>query len=157
MSKQVDQNTLIAGLEPLLVETFEQVHGIYLDRGTSLFETLATITSAEASVPVGGACASLAAQVAHINFYLEVMQRFLSGQVDDNVDWDVIWNTISGVSPAEWDTLQARLKETYQQTLELVRTYEHWDRENAIGGAFAIVVHTAYHLGEIRQALCWVK
>ena len=28
---------------------------------------------------------------------------------------------------------------------------------HAIGGALAIVVHTAYHLGEIRQALCTVK
>jgi hypothetical protein len=32
-----------------------------------------------------------------------------------------------------------------------------WDSENAIGGALAIVVHTAYHLGEIRQALCTLK
>ena len=26
-----------------------------------------------------------------------------------------------------------------------------------IGGALSIVVHTAYHLGEIRQALCTLK
>ena len=26
-----------------------------------------------------------------------------------------------------------------------------------IGGAIATVVHTAYHLGEIRQALCTLK
>ncbi len=32
-----------------------------------------------------------------------------------------------------------------------------WGGETAIGGALAIVVHTAYHLGEIRQALCIVK
>jgi hypothetical protein len=29
--------------------------------------------------------------------------------------------------------------------------------ENAIGGAMAIVAHTAYHLGEIRQALYTLK
>jgi hypothetical protein len=29
--------------------------------------------------------------------------------------------------------------------------------EDSIGGALSIVIHTAYHLGEIRQALCTVK
>jgi len=47
----------------LLEETFDTVHGIYLDKGTSLFETLATISAKEASIPVGGRCATLAAQV----------------------------------------------------------------------------------------------
>jgi hypothetical protein len=55
----------------VLEETFEKVQGIFLDRGTSLFETLETITAEEASVPVGGRCATLAAQVKHTAFYLE--------------------------------------------------------------------------------------
>jgi hypothetical protein len=29
--------------------------------------------------------------------------------------------------------------------------------EETMGGALSIVVHTAYHLGEIRQALCTLK
>jgi hypothetical protein len=33
---------------------------------------------------------------------------------------------------------------------------EKWDDET-IGGSMAIIVHTAYHLGEIRQALCTLK
>jgi hypothetical protein len=53
----------------LLDETFDHVKGHYLDGGTSLFETLATITAAEASIPVGGKCATLAAQVKHVAFY----------------------------------------------------------------------------------------
>ena len=31
------------------------------------------------------------------------------------------------------------------------------DGEDEIGGAMAILGHTAYHLGEIRQALCTIK
>ena len=51
----------------LMEETFEaKHHGIYLDKGTSLFETLETISAREASIPVGGKCASVAAQVAHV-------------------------------------------------------------------------------------------
>ena len=50
----------------LMEETFESKHhGIFLDKGTSLFETLETVSAQEASIPVGGKCASLAAQVAH--------------------------------------------------------------------------------------------
>ena len=61
---------VVAQLLEALDETFEQVHGIYLDKGTSLFETLATITAEQASQPVGGRCATLAAQVAHVDLYL---------------------------------------------------------------------------------------
>jgi hypothetical protein len=63
----------------LLEETFEQVHGLYLDKGTSLFETLAGITSRQASIPVGGKCATLAAQVKHVAFYLDVLERTVIG------------------------------------------------------------------------------
>ena len=55
----------------LMEETFESKHhGIYLDKGTSLFETLETVSATEASIPVGNKCASLAAQVAHTTFYI---------------------------------------------------------------------------------------
>jgi hypothetical protein len=139
------------------VETFEQVRGIYLDPETSLFETLDTITAAEASMPVSETCATLAAQVEHVNFYLEVMERFLLGEVRQQVDWDEVWNTVSKVSPEAWDASRQLLRETYQGLLEMLRSYDDWERENAISGGLAILAHTAYHLGEIRQALCWVK
>lgn len=43
-----------AALLALLDETFDNVQGYYLDRNASLFETLASITVAEASIPIGG-------------------------------------------------------------------------------------------------------
>lgn len=61
----------------LLDETFENVHGYYLDKNTSLFETLASLTADEASIPVGGKCATLAAQVKHIAVYLDVIDLTL--------------------------------------------------------------------------------
>ena len=70
METQDFTNNLFAFME----ETFEpKHHGIYLDRGTSLFETLDRVSAEEASIPVGGKCASLAAQVAHVIFYIESM------------------------------------------------------------------------------------
>jgi hypothetical protein len=61
------------------------------------------------------------------------------------------------VTPEEWAGLKRQLNQTYTRVLDMLRGMEDWDRENVIGGALAIVAHTAYHLGEIRQALCFLK
>jgi hypothetical protein len=141
----------------LLTETFESVQGIYLDKGTSLLETLAGITAQEASIPVGNKCATIAAQVTHVCFYLDVLYRFIKTGQNERVDWGEIWRTVSAVTPEEWSSLQERLRQTYERTKEMVQSYDRWDTENSLGGAIAIVAHTAYHLGEIRQATCTLK
>jgi len=141
----------------LMEETFENVHGIYLDKGTSLFETLETVSAAEASIPVGGKCASLAAQVTHVIFYLELLEKSFLKQEVGKVDWGEIWRTVEKISPEEWGTLKKKLRDTYSRLDALFHDTESWDDEDRVGAAMAIVVHTAYHLGEIRQALCTLK
>lgn len=141
----------------LLDETFDNVRGYYLDKGTSLFETLATITSEEASVPVGGKCATLAAQVKHVAFYLDVLEKSVRAGQFTRVDWGEIWRTVGSVTPDEWEAIKAELRASYNGILNLVRDTTEWPSEREIGGAMAIVTHTAYHLGEIRQALCVLK
>lgn len=92
-------------------ETFESKHhGIYLDKGTSLFETLETVSAEEASIPVGGRCASLAAQVAHITFFIESFERFALQGDNSPRDWGLIWRTVEKVSPEEWDQYKASLR-----------------------------------------------
>ena len=63
-------NDFTSNLFKLLEETFEEPQGIYLDKNTSLFQTLETVSDQVASIPVGGNRASLAAQVAHVTFFL---------------------------------------------------------------------------------------
>jgi hypothetical protein len=157
MSKFIDQERFTRELFDVLDETFETHHGIYLDEGTSLFETLGAISALQASRPVGGKCASLAAQVAHAAFYLEVIERYMLTKEAGDVDWGEIWRTVREVTPEEWATLQRQLKQTYQRVLAMLRGLDTWEDETSIGSALAIVVHTAYHLGEIRQALCTLK
>jgi hypothetical protein len=140
-----------------LDETFEHVHGMYLDRGTSLFETLATISAEEASRPVSDSCGTLAAQVEHVRFYLDVLEGHISGHSVGKADWGEIWRTVHAVSPPEWEASKDRLKDSHQRVLKLLRSVDTWESQNAIGGSLAILVHTAYHLGEIRQALCTIK
>jgi hypothetical protein len=156
MSTQIILERFKDTLFTALDETFEQVHGIYLDKGTALFETLATITAEEASRPVSATCANIAAQVNHVRFYLDVLEQYMQGQNPGSVDWNASWQ-IGAVTPAEWDDLIQRLKASYQRVLGVMRSYDTWEGEEHIGGALAILVHTAYHLGEIRQALCTIK
>ncbi|MBC8075970.1 MAG: hypothetical protein H7Y32_07845 [Chloroflexales bacterium] len=141
----------------LLHETFEQVEGIYLDRNTSLFETLATICAEQASPPIGTGCASIAAQVNHVRFYLDVLQQYMRYEPPaEKIDWRESWQ-IATVTPETWQALQRSLRDSYQQLLALLHDFDTWEGEEEVGGAMACVVHTAYHLGEIRQALCFVR
>jgi hypothetical protein len=157
VSNKIDQELITQNLFDILDEAFVTHHGVFLDRGTSLFETLETITATEASIPVGGKCATLAAQVAHVNFYLEVVEDYILKKDRDNVDWGDIWRRVNKVSPEEWEGYQAQLKETYRRVISMLQSVEDWNDDRPIGGALAIAIHTAYHLGEIRQAMCVVK
>ena len=146
------QNVLL----DLLDETFENHHGIYLDKHNGLLETLELVSSEEASIPVGGKCASLAAQVAHATFYIESFERFALQGDDSPRDWNLIWRTVEKVTPEEWQDYKSKLKDAYQRMDKLFRENPTWN-EDTMGGALSIVIHTAYHLGEIRQALCVLK
>jgi len=86
-----------------------------------------------------------------------VLERYIQTNDAGDVDWREIWRTTREVTPEEWATMKHRLINTYQRVLTMLRNLDSWNGETAMGGALAIVVHTAYHLGEIRQALCTVK
>ena len=157
MSTQIQTDHFTNALYALLDETFDNVHGYFLDKGTSMFETLATISAEEASVPVGDKCATLAAQVKHVAFYLDVLEKAVRTQQFERQDWDKIWRETSAVTPEEWDALKSSLRESYNRIKTLINDTTEWSSERQIGGVIATIVHTAYHLGEIRQALCSIK
>ena len=137
-------------------EAFTSVTGIFLDRGTSFFETLATVSAEEASRPVGGGCANIAAQVHHSWFYLDIMNRLGRGEdVPRPVDWDGSWD-VGEVDDAEWQRLIDQLRAAHDEVRTFITTFDGWD-ERMIGGAFGMLAHCAYHLGEIRACLCAVK
>lgn len=144
-------------LVTLLDETFDNVHGYYLDKHTSLFETLATITAEQASIPVGGKCATLAAQVKHVAFYLDVIDKSVRDPNFPPADWGEIWRTVNRVSSDEWQAIQKELRDNYNRILTLIQNAPAWSSDDQIAGAIAVVAHTAYHLGEIRQALCIIQ
>ncbi len=157
MSATIQAEHFTGAVFALLDEAFGNVHGFFLDKGTAMFETLATISAEEASVPVGGRCATLAAQVKHVAFYLDVLENAVRTQQFERQDWGKIWRETSAVTPEEWESLQSSLRESYDRIKALIHDTPAWSSEQQIGGIIAVIAHTAYHLGEIRQALCALK
>ncbi|WP_374686692.1 hypothetical protein [Promineifilum sp.] len=156
MAQTISTELFTTNLYALLTEAFESVYGIFLDKGTSLFETLAGITAEEASRATSGRCATLAAQVNHVRFYLDVLEKYMLRTATERADWPSSWQ-VGAVTEEEWARLKWELRESYTRVRGVMEGFDSWDDDNRIGGAMAIVVHTAHHLGEIRQMLCGIR
>ena len=141
----------------LFEETFTNVRGAYLDRGTSLFETLATIDAAEASKPLSPCCGSIAAQVYHTRFYIDVSEQYMNGTPPENVDWDGSWTAVTTVNDEEWRALVGELRASFDRVKATIDGYDSWSNPDRVNGAFTILMHSAFHLGQIRQSLCTLK
>lgn len=153
LSAQIPVKRFKKALLACLDETFSSVRGIYLDKGTTLYETLASVSAEEASQAISPKSATIAAQVEHVRFYLDVLDDFMRTGVDKTNNWREIWETVSAVTPDEWEDMKRRLRESHERVMVTINSFEKWDGEYDIGGALSILVHTAYHLGGIRQAL----
>ena len=151
MSTTVPTADLVQEILYLLTETFESPikdGNTYLDKGTGVFMTLGTISAEDASKPAFPGATTLAAQTEHLRFYLVALEGFVTG-AHTSVDWEESWK-LKTVTPEEWEKLRADLRETYVHTTELIEKFDLWD-EDELGGALAILTHSAYHLGAIRQ------
>jgi hypothetical protein len=151
MAEQIPVEMFRTSILTNLEEIFEKVHGYMLDPGDSLFETLSSVSAEEASKPISSNCACLAAQVNHVRFYMDVMMDAVKSGEYKKADWDSSWR-VGPVNDAEWQDLIDRLRATYQEVRAFASTFDRWDAQ-FVGGAFALVGHCVYHLGEIRQGL----
>jgi hypothetical protein len=153
MTEQATSGQFQKEILEFLEETFERVHGIYLDQGTSFFETLEHVTAEEASSRASDRRASVAAHVRHVAFYLRVLQASIRGESVGKVNWLEIWESDRPVTPEAWRATIGELREEYARVTRLMKDPATWEKEDAVGGSMAMVTHTAYHLGAIRQAL----
>ena len=139
----------------LMKDTFEEVRGLYLEKGTSLLETLEEISAEEASKPISDKGTSIAAHVEHTRFHLnEIVKMNKSGPRE--IDWDESW-TVSSVSEEEWTKLKADLKTVYEQVCQIMQSFTAEAVGQFLPGAISVIAHSAYHLGAIRQILLVVK
>jgi hypothetical protein len=142
----------------ILKETFEgpppRTSSAYLDQGGGLFQTIENLTAEDASRAVRPDAPTVAAHCAHVKFYLDVLRRYVQG-VSEQADWKQSWLTQT-VGAAEWESLKQELREAYATVSETLRSVGDWG-ERPVGGALAVVAHTAYHLGAVRQLVRGLK
>ena len=145
-SQPVVQELLFA----LLNETFEQGGNIYVAKGTGLLPTLNAVTADMASrTPFPGA-QTIAAHCAHVAYYVRVNHDGMLGRAQQ-FDWPSSWRE-QQVGAPEWEDLKARVRREYDALIETLHSLETCSVQQ-IGDSLAIVAHTAYHLGAIRQLL----
>jgi hypothetical protein len=153
MTTQISIESFKELLLKLLDETFSNNHGIFLDRGTTLFQTLETVTASEASEKISANSATIAAQIEHLRFYLDVLDNYIHSHKDPKANWREIWETVSTVNDEEWQAIKQRLHQSHDKVMTTINSFEQWDSEFELGGALAILTHSAYHLGGIRTTL----
>jgi hypothetical protein len=156
MSRQIDGELFTKTIHALFEETFDKVEGYFLDRGTSLLETLAPISASEASYLISGNGTTIAGHIAHVHFYIQILGDYIDGKLHEKVDWKQSW-LVKNVNDAEWDSLRRQLGEDCHGLQAKLGSITDWNDENRLGGALAIIAHTAYHLGAIRQMLRAIK
>ena len=140
----------------VLRETFEgspEGQGsAYLDRGVGVFATLEKLSADDVSTEISGT--TIAAHTEHAKFYLDRICEFINGRTE-KVNWEQSW-LIETVNDTEWNYLREGMRKSYEGVLRCFAEIEIWNEEN-IGDAVAIIAHTAYHLGALRQIMKSVK
>jgi len=92
----------------LFEETFEKSRGFYLDKNASIFETINTISSEEASEKRGKSNTTIAGHIDHIKFYIIVLQEYITDKRTGKTDWNESWKT-KIVNDDEWELLKTTL------------------------------------------------
>ncbi|SYZ74761.1 conserved hypothetical protein [Candidatus Zixiibacteriota bacterium] len=156
MAKIIDSDFFLKNLMAFLEETFDRVEGIYLDRGTSLFETLQNLSAQQVSLPIAPGGTTIAAHTEHIRFYLRVIADFMRAKSYEKIDWRDSWK-IQIVTEPQWRELLRQLRDAHRDVVSVIKGFDNWNEEHRLGGALAVVAHTAYHLGAIRQILRAIK
>ena len=136
----------------LFEETFEKAHGFYLDRDASIFETINTISSKEASKKRGDINVTIAGHIAHITFYIIVLQEYITGKRTEKTDWNESWKTKT-VNDNEWEQLKTTLHQEYKKLYAFIQSIDEWKSDDYVGGILSILAHCSYHLGAIRQLM----
>ncbi len=141
------EETLKSNILEMLEETFVQTRGIYLDRAKGgLLETLEKISAETASIEFRNQ-RSIAAHIEHTRVYLVALHGYMNGATSPT-DWDASWQTHT-VTELEWRILRDNLKVTYEALMKDLEKLD--DNDVKLSEGIAILVHSAYHFGAIRQ------
>ena len=150
IANMINKDDFLKDVLFVLRETFEgspEGEGsAYLDHGIGVLPAIEKLSAEQVSTYFGET--TIAAHTEHAKFYLDRICEFLKGRTE-KVNWEQSW-LIETVNDDEWNFLRAGVKKSYENVLLTFAEIENWNQDN-IGDAVAIVAHSAYHLGAIRQ------
>jgi hypothetical protein len=152
----VEQKDFTNNLFALLKEFFESpptTGASCLDQRTGLFDTLSSLSAEQVSKRTNEA-PSIAAHCEHVRFYNNLLLSDLKGETIGKVDWKKTW-LVQSVNDEEWQSLKNKLKEQYKELMRMLESFDTWD-DDKVGIPMAILAHTAYHLGAVRQLIRFV-
>jgi len=141
----------------LIQETFGvalQPAAYFLDSVSSgYFGVLENVGAELASQSLKPGNATVAAHCSHVVFLLQVVEKYLRGEdiKTNREDWEDNWH-VTTVSESEWNLIRKSLRDGYDQLISSIEAVENWTEE-ALADSLIVLVHSAYHLGEIRQII----
>ena len=156
MPTEISREQFAKVLSSVIEEAFSTGDAVFLDPGTSLFETVDKLSADEASRMVPGGKTTIAGHVEHVRFYLWAIENFMIGNQPGKVDWGESWK-VKTVNEEEWASVRKRCREAKESALASIKGFDDWNDEKKLGGAMGIVAHTAFHLGAIRQMIIATK
>lgn len=118
-----------------------------------LLRQLDAMDAATASKPPSPGRPPIAAHIDHVHFGLSLLNRWAKGDADPwaGADWNASWRRTS-VTDDEWRVMRDALRQEADAWRDVVTTRTSWDHVSA-SAALSTAVHTAYHLGALRQIL----
>jgi hypothetical protein len=150
-------STFHRALSKLLIEIFDgppDNEAFVLNPGDpGLLRQLDSIDAPSASTRNVPGKTTIASHMAHVMYGLQLMNRWAQGEENPfaDADWEAAWKRTT-VSESEWNTLRQDLGCEASAWRKAVAARTDWD-DLAASGAMASAIHTAYHLGAIRQIL----
>jgi len=145
----------------LLAELFHgaspEAGGVFNPGDPGLLRQLDSIDAAVASKPPAPGRPTIAAHVDHVRYSLELLNRWAGGEADPwaDSDWDASWRR-NEVTDVQWALLRKQLHEAATSWQSALAARTSWDELSATG-AVANAMHTAYHIGAIRQIFALVS
>lgn len=119
---------------------------------SGIFGVLERLSCDEASMSIHGT--TLAAHTDHVRYHMWGTNELLKNGNSPKMDWDKSWD-IHSVDGQQWNRIQEGLRNEYLIFLETIDAIE-WN-EQLVNEVLSSLVHSAYHLGAIRQMLKVVK
>jgi hypothetical protein len=156
-NEMIEANHYKKWLLTLLQETFglpTQPAAYFLDSGSSgYFGVLENVRPELASQSLRPGNATVASHCNHVVFLLQVVEKYVRGEdlKTNKKDWEENWH-VTIVSESEWNLIRKLLRDRYDQLIASIEGVENWSEE-ALADSLIVLVHSAYHLGEIRQII----